>query len=226
MRYLLPLLILSLMPFGLKAQSGWSLSSSVGLNFTNVHIYGLPPAYGPDAIYADADILIDLRVSKKLGKNWQVGLLAETGNMHTSLWQKMDYYSNDRHVSSSSYYQDVRLISPFVLPAVFAHYRLNYGKGSYLYGGPMIGIITGANEIDLGRNLTCPVGGANLGVAIALNKYAKLQFGLGWRLAYVNLEKTDGHVEYMGNNGDYVIRRFSLAFQHYFAGTIGIVAEL
>lgn len=226
MRYLLSLLTFFAVPFCLKAQSGWYLSSSVGANFTNVHVNGLPSALYPDAVSADPDILIDMRVSRQLGKHWQIGLLVETGNMRTNLWHKLDYYNNDRHVSSTSHYQKVRLISPFVLPAVFAHYQLNYGKGSYLYGGPMVGAITGSNEIDLGRNITCPVVGANLGTAVALNRHTKLQFGLGWRLAYVDLDKRDGQVVHLNDRGDYVIRRFSLPVTHYFAGTIGIVVAL
>ncbi|HEY9178957.1 MAG TPA: hypothetical protein VIN07_14775 [Flavipsychrobacter sp.] len=226
MRYLLSLLTFFAVPFCLSAQSGWQLSSSVGANFTNVHVNGLPSVFYPDAVYADPDILIDVRVSKKIRKHWQVGLLVETGNMRTNLWHKLDYYSNDKHVNSTSHYQKVKLISPFVLPAAFIHYRLDYGKNSHLYAGPVIGVITGSNEIDLGKNLTCPVGGADLGLALGLNQHAKLQLGMGWRLAYVNLDKNDGHKEYPLGTGDYVIRRFSLSVAHYFTGTIGIVALL
>ncbi len=225
MRYLLSLLILSI-PFGLNAQSGWSLSSSVGLNFANVDIQGVPSAFYPDAVYADPDILIDIRLSKKIRKHWQIGLLVETGNMQTKLWHKYDYYMNDRHIYSESHYQKVKLISPFVLPAVFAHYRLSCGKNSYLYGGPLVGVITGSNELDLGKNLTCPVGGADLGIAVGLTQYTKLQIGLGWRLAYVNLDKNDGQVVFLNGSKDYLVQRYSLPVTHYFAGTIGIVAVL
>lgn len=226
MRYLLSFLLVLLVPVCLNAQKGWSLSSSVGLNFTNIHVNGLPSAIYPDAVTANPDILIDIRVSKRIRKHWQIGMLVETGNMRTNLWQKLEFYSNGSYSFGTSEYQKVRLISPFVLPAVFAHYRLDYGKNSYIFGGPMIGVVTGSNEINLGKNITCPVGGANLGLAMGLTQYTKLQFGLGWRLAYVNLDKNHGIIEYTRGTDDYVVRRFSLPVTHYFLGTIGIVAEL
>lgn len=226
MRYLLSFLLVLVVPAWLKAQKGWSLSSSVGLNFSNVHVNGLPSAFYPDAVTGDLGILIDIRASKSIRKHWQIGMLIETGNMRTNLWQKLEFYSNGRYSFGTADYQKVRLISPFVLPAVFAHYRLDYGKNSYLFVGPMVGIITGSNEINLGKNITCPVGGGNLGLAMGLTQHTKLQFGLGWRLAYVNLEKNHGIIEYTRGTGDYVVRRFSLPVTHYFLGAIGIVAEL
>lgn len=226
MKHLFILIVITMLGIGAYGQKNWSVSTAVGFNITNIKLYGVPSPYNAEPFDATPDILIDLKVHKNLSKHWEVGLSAETGNMQTRLWRKFDYYQGGVYLYSASDRQLQRLISPFVMPALFAHYKINYGKKSHLFAGPVLGMMTGSNEINLGRNITCAAGGANLGTAIGIGQHTKLQLSGGWRIAYVNLRKTDGIVTPINDNGDYFIRRYSEDVVHYFSITVGIIAVL
>ncbi|MCB9044743.1 MAG: hypothetical protein H6550_01265 [Chitinophagales bacterium] len=203
------------------AQHNWYLSSGVGMNFTNVTLSNYE---SPFVFDANPDILIDLKLAKQLNKHWQAGLAVETGNMRTKMWYKIEMYQDDRLVYNYAYYDEVRLVSPNVSPALFVNYQLNMGRGSYMYAGPQLGIITGGNDLGFSQAVL-PMAGANAGMALALTKNTKLQLNNGWRIARFNHSKADGILETTGTN-TYTIRRNSGVTLSYFTFTVGIVAAL
>lgn len=223
MRYLLSFIIVCLLSVNAYAQHSWYLSSGVGATINNVSnnngYYSDPGYYN-----AEPNILFDLKLAKQVNKHWQVGLAVETGQIRTKVWTKIETYEYDWLVDAYSYYDEVRLVSPNIAPAVFANYLLNFGRGSYMYAGPQLGIITGGNQLNLSQAVL-PQAGANVGIALALTKNTKLQINNGWRIARYGRSKNDGIKESVTPDR-YTIRRHSGVTLNYFTFTVGIVAGL
>lgn len=225
MRYLLSLVFIILLSFTTQAQHGWNLYYGVGFNMADARVRSGFTSMYPD-VTGNTDVLFDMQLSKQVNKHWQVGVSLSTGKVQTWIQHKIvTYYNDGTHLRTNGFNQGEEIFAPNVSPTVFAHYQLNFGKAAYVYGGPALVVIHGRNSLGL-KNMTKPLGGVNMGIAVPVSKYAKLQLSHGWRITNIKLKDQTTTVNPSLGTDTYVIRSLSDKTLSYFTFTIGTVVIL
>lgn len=209
-----------------QAQSGFYTSTSLGVSHS--------PSGNKSARYNTSypsfsfnpGFIFDIRLWKVLKDKWQVGLAFETGSLQTPIKKEVEVYRNGVMINNytSIVYREV--VSGNVVPHAFVHYQFNFAKRSYVYAGLMAGMITGGNKVGLKSNITTAVGGADLGVAIAIRKNVKLQMNNGLRMFRINRGaelSASPDVSNTGGNAVITVRDFT---SKYFVHTLGVVVGI
>lgn len=119
-------------------------------------------------------------------KKLQIGIAAESGFVSAHTEYTVQVYVNNMPEGEDHNYETYKMFSPAISPLAFVHYKLSLPRGAYMYAGPVVGILSGKNEIE-NRNITAPLAGANLGIAIQIGKNVHLELAHGYRAGKVNI---------------------------------------
>lgn len=217
--------LLCLLPFTLFAQNkpAWHIGMNTGIIFNQANFVGNDTA---TVTYNSENVNVWLGL-----KGWaefkrlQVGIAVESGLVNEAIDYTLQDYRNHVLVNQVVIHQRFRMVSPAVMPVVFAHYKLNLPRKAYIYAGPVLGVLMGYNEFKAG-NITTPAGGINAGISFSLGKHARFEIAHGWRTAKVNLGDDVHYAVPPDGNGNYMLYRMPDFWLQCITNSIGIVANL
>lgn len=217
------IILFSLLPAMAMAQQKIFFGFSAGMISGAVQTGKLSQGGSMD-MSSDGDYAGNIKVGIE-NKHWQFGIAAETGVLHVAALYPVEGRNAAGVIDTFFLKHDRAVLTPFVLPNVFAHYKLNLPRGGYLYGGGMVGAIVGRTDLCVNPDVQSLAGGLQAGISLMLNKYVQFQVMHGWRITKVNFRNGGAFVQRPAADGSYARYALSGFGLQTFYNSIGLIAS-
>ncbi len=222
MRYYI--LLLLLLPVAVQAQQ----KPTMHLGFNTGIIFNQSNFIGNDisaVTYNSDNVNIWLGMKSWLEyEHMQIGMAVESGIVNENIEYTLRQYENHALVNESIVFTRFRMVSPAVMPMLFAHYKMNLPRNTRMYAGPAVGMLAGYNQYA-GHNIWLLAGGLNLGISFAISRHARFEVAHAWRMTKVDIKKDVAYQVPPDGNGNYSQYSIPDFWLQIFTNSIGIVVD-